>query len=63
MDDFNQPSYANGNNKQGNHIEKGRWGRGTPNSECGCSAKVPGSVALLWQSGHPGTPAWNPTPS
>ena len=63
VDDFNWSSYATGNNKQGNHISKRRWGRGTPNAECGCSAKVPRSAALLWLAGHPGTPAWNPTPS
>ena len=25
VDDLNRPSAATGNNKQGNHIEKGRW--------------------------------------
>ena len=57
MDDLNRLSYATGNNKQGNHIEKGRWERGTLNAECGCSTKVPRSAALLWPAGHPGTPA------
>ena len=49
VDDFNQLSYATRNNEQGNHIEKGRWGRGTGMLSVGAVQKFRGVVHYFGQ--------------